>query len=190
MQAAADFTLALWPISIVWNLQASRQVKVAFCLLMAIGILPSIAVILRIRSLPSIASSPDPTHQFGGFILWAATEVWLVIILGSIPPLRPLFLRVFYGIKQVSTGRDSRPTYNTGIGTHQMRSTVHNRTQTDIHNLDGISETESEKRAGSQQGILVVNAYTVEDEERSSYVPKRNKRESTDVEAIRGLMKD
>ncbi|KAF2219404.1 hypothetical protein BDZ85DRAFT_252642 [Elsinoe ampelina] len=112
VQAAGDFILALWPISIVWNLQASRKVKTAFCLLMAIGILPAIAVICRIVSLPSIFSSADPTYDFGGFMLWAVTEVWMVIILGSIPPLRPLFLRVFYGVHPHSSGnRASAPTH-------------------------------------------------------------------------------
>ena len=31
-------------------------------------------------------------------IIWACTENWLVLILGSLPPLRPLFRQVFQGI--------------------------------------------------------------------------------------------
>ncbi|KAG8629837.1 hypothetical protein KVT40_001456 [Elsinoe batatas] len=196
IQAAGDFILALWPISIVWNLQASRKVKIAFCLLMAIGILPAIAVTCRIVSLPSISSSTDPTHDFGGFMLWAVTEVWLVIILGSIPPLRPLFLRVFYGIHPHSSGnRASAPTYEMGTGNNTnhrsgLRSQVIKPTpEAHVGDLDNISEDGSENGlTPGNNGILVVNAYSVEDEGRASY--PRNKRESTDVEAIRHLMKD
>ncbi|PNS16265.1 Saccharolysin [Sphaceloma murrayae] len=102
VSAATDFALALWPVSIVWNLRTSMRVKVGFCLLMAIGILPSIAVVVRITLLPKISGSLDPTYDFTEFMFWAASELWAVIILSSIPPLRPLFLRVFYDIKSKS----------------------------------------------------------------------------------------
>ena len=31
-------------------------------------------------------------------VIWACTENWLVLILGSLPPLRPLFRQVFHSI--------------------------------------------------------------------------------------------
>lgn len=34
-----DIILALYPVSIVWNLQASLKMKIGFCLLMAGGIM-------------------------------------------------------------------------------------------------------------------------------------------------------
>ncbi|PNS21242.1 hypothetical protein CAC42_1021 [Sphaceloma murrayae] len=197
VQAAADLLLALWPISIVWNLQTSQRVKVGFCLLMAIGIVPSICVVLRTLSLPSVATSSDPTYEFGNFLLWAASEVWLVIILSSIPPLRPLFLRTFYGVSRLSSNKPSRPTQQgtdnqTNNGRNSVRSNnAKTTTNTHIAALDGISETESEKGV-DVQGIMVVSAYTVEEEEggRLGAGPEQRKRESTDVEAVRDLMKD
>ncbi|KAF4556138.1 Hypothetical protein D9617_1g080130 [Elsinoe fawcettii] len=198
VQAAADFALALWPVTIVWNLQTSQRVKIAFCLLMAIGILPSIAVILRIVSLPSITSSKDPTYDFGKFMLWGVSEIWLVIILGSIPPLRPLFLRIFYGIHPNSSGKGtSAPTREYGTGAQSqsnLRSGLRsqltkNATEVNLHNLDNISEDGSDSGlTPGPNGIMVVNSFTVDEEGRSSYVGA--KRESTDVEAVKNLMKD
>ncbi|KAG8631332.1 hypothetical protein KVT40_000472 [Elsinoe batatas] len=101
--AATDVALALWPITIVWSLKTSMKVKVGFCLLMAVGILPAIAVIMRMVLLPKISGGDDPTYDFTEFLYWAVSELWAVVILSSIPPLRPLFLRVFYNIKS-STG--------------------------------------------------------------------------------------
>jgi len=40
------------------------------------------------------------THNFvakyARVIIWGSIEQWLIVILGSIPPLRPLFLRIFF----------------------------------------------------------------------------------------------
>lgn len=39
-------------------------------------------------------------------MIWASTELWTVIIIGSIPPLRPLFLRLFSKVSsQVTPSR-------------------------------------------------------------------------------------
>lgn len=47
--------------------------------------------------------------EFFPFLLWAITEMWMVIILGSIPPLRPLFKRIVLGAKS-TTSSTSRST--------------------------------------------------------------------------------
>ncbi|TKX22421.1 hypothetical protein C1H76_5203 [Elsinoe australis] len=121
---AADVILALWPITIVWDLQTATRVKVGFCTLMAIGILPTIGAILRMKMLPYIAHSDDLTYDFYQFMAWGTVELWSVIILGSIPPLRPLFLRVVYGIKSkgASYGTSHGPaTLAGGAGTMASR---------------------------------------------------------------------
>ncbi|KAF2219515.1 hypothetical protein BDZ85DRAFT_43220 [Elsinoe ampelina] len=57
----SDFTLAFWPISIVWNLQTTFKVKLGFCALMAGGVLPAIASIVRTILLPTLIDSTDIT---------------------------------------------------------------------------------------------------------------------------------
>lgn len=56
-----DLILALWPISIVWNLQTALRVKVGFCLLMAVGIVPAAAAFVRIQLLTRLHTAKDPT---------------------------------------------------------------------------------------------------------------------------------
>ncbi|KAF2227339.1 hypothetical protein BDZ85DRAFT_2220 [Elsinoe ampelina] len=102
--AFTDFLLAMWPISIAWNLQTSMRVKVGFCLLMAVGTLPAIASGIRTVKVPSLSKSSNPTKDLADFMLWAIVEFWSIVILTSVPVLRPLFLRVFYGVKNGSYG--------------------------------------------------------------------------------------
>ncbi|PSK57844.1 hypothetical protein B9Z65_9046 [Elsinoe australis] len=106
INAASDIFLSLYPITIVWHLQTSLKVKIGFCALMAAGAIPSLAVIVRTTQLKALSSSKDITWDFGPFMIWASTELWTVIIIGSIPPLRPLFLRLFSKVSsQVTPSR-------------------------------------------------------------------------------------
>lgn len=56
-------------------------------------------------------------------MVWAVVEVGTLIILGSIPPLRPLFLRVVYGVKTLTSRGGTHNGY-TNTSTVQMRSNV------------------------------------------------------------------
>ncbi|KAF4547226.1 Hypothetical protein D9617_52g060470 [Elsinoe fawcettii] len=94
----ADTALALWPITIVWNLQTTLGNKLMICSLMGVGVVPAITVILRMTMLPYLTPGGDLTYDFYHFMLWSTLELWLVIILGSLPPLRPLFIRVLYDV--------------------------------------------------------------------------------------------
>ncbi|KAG8623949.1 hypothetical protein KVT40_008925 [Elsinoe batatas] len=107
--ATIDVVLALYPISIVWNLQASMKMKVGFCLLMAGGIIPAAAGTVKAVMLDFLRKPNDITYEFAPFMTWATTELWLIIILGSIPPLRPLFVRLFRkAASTINSGNGSR----------------------------------------------------------------------------------
>ncbi|KAF2221289.1 hypothetical protein BDZ85DRAFT_265143 [Elsinoe ampelina] len=101
--AVTDIMLALWPIGIVWNLNTSRYMKVSICLLMGLGIIPGIAALIRVWLLVRLHSSSDPTYESGLFILSAAVEAGLLIIVACIPPLRPLFRQAIRGTTITST---------------------------------------------------------------------------------------
>ncbi|KAF2221194.1 hypothetical protein BDZ85DRAFT_284079 [Elsinoe ampelina] len=155
LAALTDISLALWPISIVWNLQTSFRIKLGVCSLMAVGVIPTIGVILRMKMLPYIAHSDDLTYDFSHFMLWGTLELWLVIILSSLPPLRPLFLRVFYGIRS-ATG-------SYGRGTQAVTAGATNR---GTHNgtVNGnVNEMSAMSAAKHKQGITVGTHHVVND---------------------------
>ncbi|KAK3642763.1 hypothetical protein LTR56_010587 [Elasticomyces elasticus] len=43
-----------------------------------------------------INTTSDVTAAFTKLVLWAFIELWLILIISSIPPLRPLFVNMFY----------------------------------------------------------------------------------------------
>ncbi|PNS21557.1 hypothetical protein CAC42_916 [Sphaceloma murrayae] len=140
---ASDFVLALWPISIVWNLQTTFKVKLGFCALMAGGILPAVASIVRTILLPGLFTSTDITWDFGGFMVWSATELWAVIILGSIPPLRPLFLRFFSKVHTTVSSKTRSAFVTYGRGTHN--GNTHNGTQHGVA-LQSMTKSQTDKK--------------------------------------------
>lgn len=115
-----DIALALYPISVVWKLQTSLKMKIGFCVLMGGGLMyvaptlrlcrtplilhsAAISVALRSYYIKTLSDSIDVTYAFTDFMIWGGTELWLVIILGSIPPLRPLFAKLFGKARNISS---------------------------------------------------------------------------------------
>ncbi|KAK0513982.1 hypothetical protein JMJ35_003704 [Cladonia borealis] len=74
--AFSDFVLAIYPVLLLRNVKISTRAKIGLSLLMAGGVL-------------------NTTYALSYLVIWAWTEEWLVLILGSLPPLRPLFLLIF-----------------------------------------------------------------------------------------------
>ncbi|KAF2151505.1 hypothetical protein K461DRAFT_322740 [Myriangium duriaei CBS 260.36] len=148
-----DVLLALFPISIVWNLQTTLQVKIGFCALMGLGVLPAIASFARYHLLHRMYAVQDTSYAEGLFMIWAAVEVGSLIILGSIPPLRPLFMRIAYGESKIriSHGASSRmPTrLASQVGT-ELATSNDKRVAKIVQNMD------------EEERILVSRSYEVE----------------------------
>ncbi|PNS15652.1 hypothetical protein CAC42_4104 [Sphaceloma murrayae] len=96
--AFTDFALALYPITIIWNMTGSRATRIGICAVMAGGLLPFTAAIGRVVHLKTLEQLHDPTKQLVPLCIWAITEQWFVIILGCLPPLRSYFARYFNGL--------------------------------------------------------------------------------------------
>ncbi|PSK53762.1 hypothetical protein B9Z65_7568 [Elsinoe australis] len=156
-----DLILALWPISIVWNLQTAFRVKVGFCLLMAVGIVPAAAAFVRIQLLTRLHTAKDPTYESGLFLLSAAVEAASLIILCSIPPLRPLFIRVIWGPPTLSTGtRTTHPT-----ATAASMGVLPRSHSLSVNNIGSSRAADDEEHGKADQAIVVSKAYKVEAEE-------------------------
>ncbi|KAF4550045.1 Hypothetical protein D9617_19g103500 [Elsinoe fawcettii] len=177
--AFTDFVLAMWPISIAWNLQTSMRVKVGFCLLMAVGTLPAIASGLRTVKVPSLSKSTNPTKDLADFMLWAIVEFWSIVILTSVPVLRPLFLRVFYGIKNSTYGAGTRGASRGGtarataqewsrggtaisqVETGQGKKGIQTLSMSVLDPSKDGSEEELARHAGGFEGVYVTREYDV-----------------------------
>ncbi|WPH01405.1 Hypothetical protein R9X50_00425000 [Acrodontium crateriforme] len=86
-----DFVLGVYPIFILYNVQIAWQTRVGLCSLLGVGILATSCGIGKIVQLKQTGATKDYTYAIGQLSLWAFMEMWLVVMLSCVPPLRPLF---------------------------------------------------------------------------------------------------
>ncbi|UPK97749.1 hypothetical protein LCI18_008684 [Fusarium solani-melongenae] len=86
-----DWVVAILPAFIVWNLQLRRKLKLLSFGILGVGVLASIATIIRMPYIPSYAAKSDKLYKIGFIILWTVVELSLGILAGSLPSLRKFF---------------------------------------------------------------------------------------------------
>ncbi|KAK4235972.1 hypothetical protein C8A03DRAFT_36159 [Achaetomium macrosporum] len=94
-QAFADFFLALLPVHIIWGLQMPAGRKLALIALLGLSTFTGIAASVK-TSLAAelLGHSADPTWGLYALGIWAAVEITLIVICGSVPALVPLWERL------------------------------------------------------------------------------------------------
>ncbi|KAF2152769.1 hypothetical protein K461DRAFT_321730 [Myriangium duriaei CBS 260.36] len=135
MTSVTDLVLALWPISIVTSLSKPFWVKVKVCALMAVGTLPGIFSIIRTTTIPDSTKNIDVTRAYADFLLYCAFELGFVIVLSSVPVLRPLFHQVWNRLRgnhDIGTARVSHTPAQLLTLTHPENS-VKTKTQVTYH---------------------------------------------------------
>ena len=95
LSAFTDFVLAIYPVCIFWSLQIATAKKVVLSALFGCGILAGVCAIVKTVNLSALSTTTDITHDLGALIIWNATEMYIVILAGSVPMLRPFFKRYF-----------------------------------------------------------------------------------------------
>ncbi|KAF2233624.1 hypothetical protein EV356DRAFT_468184 [Viridothelium virens] len=88
--ALSDLVLALLPTYVLWSLQIDRRLKQLLCVLLGLGVIASIAAIVRTWA-SGFLEGADASYHLGILFTWGEVEEWLVIIAMSVPPTWPLF---------------------------------------------------------------------------------------------------
>ncbi|KAJ6446468.1 S-adenosyl-L-methionine-dependent methyltransferase [Purpureocillium lavendulum] len=119
--AAADVFLAFYPIYIIGSLQHMKlRLKIGLCLIMSGGVIAGIAGINKTVAIATITQTQDITYAIAKLNTWVLTEMWFIIIFGSIPVLRPFFVRFSQSIK--ATTGSARSKERTSRSTKTSRS--------------------------------------------------------------------
>ncbi|TKA82831.1 hypothetical protein B0A55_01071 [Friedmanniomyces simplex] len=103
--AASDLALAIYPTYIYWNLQMPLRMKIGLCASTGGGIIACVMATLKTIYIAVINTTNDVTAAFTKLVLWAFIELWLIMIISSIPPLRPLFVKVCYRTSTILSHR-------------------------------------------------------------------------------------
>ncbi|KAH7120463.1 hypothetical protein EDB81DRAFT_914048 [Dactylonectria macrodidyma] len=114
VQVVSDWACAITPFFIVWSLQMHRRTKISVVGVLSLGVLASIAALMRIVSYKYIDVSKYPDDYMvseGRLLLWSLFESSFAIIACSLPSLK-LFTKCLNGSTNRSTGLTPRSRLN------------------------------------------------------------------------------
>ncbi|KAJ6080800.1 hypothetical protein N7499_005674 [Penicillium canescens] len=99
---AADFSFAILPWFVVWDLNMKQKEKITVALGLSLGVFAGVCGIVRTVALSGLNAS-EYIYDTVPMLIWSATESTVTIMCSTIPVLRPLYIRVRYG----KDGKDS-----------------------------------------------------------------------------------
>ncbi|KKK11814.1 hypothetical protein ARAM_002659 [Aspergillus rambellii] len=106
-----DALLAAYPIHLFWKLQMKPRIKIALSVLMGLGWIAAVCSAIKTHELKALTLTSDITWAQPDLLIWASTEAWIVIVVGCVPPIRPLMERVLQRLG-LSSKKTSTPIYH------------------------------------------------------------------------------
>ncbi|KAI1852872.1 hypothetical protein JX265_012900 [Neoarthrinium moseri] len=166
-----DWTCAVLPALILWDVKLRLGVKLSLIGVLALGFVASTATIVRIRYLIAFNSSEEYLLNVANVAIWSIIESGTGIIAGSLASLRPLlkyipFLRDYSSGRTPHSGKTGqRP--GDSYKMDSMRYTHAGAQQTTCkasgdNNWDRLSDTESQKHILNDHTIRVTKDIVLE----------------------------
>ncbi|OJJ96431.1 hypothetical protein ASPACDRAFT_1890849 [Aspergillus aculeatus ATCC 16872] len=88
-----DLVLAAIPVPVIWHTSLSVKQRVAACALLGLGPLAAACGIVKITYVVRLHSRKDLTWSSLDSSIWSASELFVIIVCGCIPPMRPVFVQ-------------------------------------------------------------------------------------------------
>jgi len=107
-----DWTCAIMPALILWDVQMRRKLKISVCVILGMGAIASTATLVRLKAIPSYRNTTDHLYGICEIAIWSVVEIGFGIIAGSIATLKPLFNKIFGSTtdpNSYANDRTSRP---------------------------------------------------------------------------------
>ncbi|PSK57831.1 hypothetical protein B9Z65_9033 [Elsinoe australis] len=158
VSATTDIILSVYPALIFLPLNMSLKRRLGLCVLFSGGVVAAAFAILRIVRTLSIGRGSfiaDFTAESADTVRWSILEIWLVLLLTNIPPLRPCFTRVH-------TQLSSEDSPLVRLSKYVRKSTRSRSSGSDTNGKNsGPTDIEAQRNAPkSQQRLLTVGPMT------------------------------
>ncbi|CAI7607540.1 unnamed protein product [Penicillium glandicola] len=133
-----DALLASYPVHLFWKLQMKLRIKVALSILMGLGWIAAVCSAVKTYELKALTETTDITYAQSSLLMWASTEAWIVIIVGCVPPIRPLMEQVLQRLgltsKKISTPYQYRNSSgHAAYGTNKSNPASHSNFQSNAY---------------------------------------------------------
>ncbi|KAK2606307.1 hypothetical protein QQS21_003238 [Conoideocrella luteorostrata] len=97
-----DLFLALLPATFLYNLDLTLTKKLGLCVLLGLGITAAVFASVKTMFLTSLNERSDITWETYNLYVWSGLELFVIIVCGSVPPIKPVYDH-FFGKPEVST---------------------------------------------------------------------------------------
>ncbi|CAI7567297.1 unnamed protein product [Penicillium bialowiezense] len=137
-----DAALATYPVHLFWKLQMKLRIKIALSILMGLGWIAAVCSAVKTYELKALTETTDITLPTPGaqssLVIWASTEAWIVIVVGCVPPIRPLMERVLQHLGLTSKKTSAPYQYrnssgHAAYGTNKSNPTSHIHVQSNAY---------------------------------------------------------
>ncbi|KAL1592716.1 hypothetical protein SLS60_011132 [Paraconiothyrium brasiliense] len=85
-----DWTFAILPVCLLWNVQMDPRVKLSVVLMLGLGVFASIAPIVRLKFLFGLNDQTKFLENLSPILAWASAEMNAGLIVANLPACRPL----------------------------------------------------------------------------------------------------
>ncbi|OTA95597.1 hypothetical protein M434DRAFT_69178 [Hypoxylon sp. CO27-5] len=162
VNCAVDFILAFLPLTFIWNLRLSLRKKVAVFVLLSGALFSGICAAIKTSQLVHLASRSDFTWEMFWIHIWTGTEIFVIIICGSIPTLSPLWERFSCGKVRVLRAGSKWSGMNISHRKRWKSSSVRRGYDFELSSVNGLSDTglnsrgvatSSDKKSRSQLSV-------------------------------------
>ncbi|OBT68969.1 hypothetical protein VE03_01434 [Pseudogymnoascus sp. 23342-1-I1] len=104
--AAIDIFLTVYPIAVFWQLNMSLNIKIGLSVLFSFGLITAACAIIKTVSI-GLLGATDTTYQLATLDIYSLTEMWIVLIVGCLPPTKQLVTRLVRKARGFSQGKSS-----------------------------------------------------------------------------------
>ncbi|KIW00182.1 uncharacterized protein PV09_08223 [Verruconis gallopava] len=146
-----DFVVCLMPLRIVWQVKIATREKVVLYVLLSLGLVASIASIVRTIVMDKAITTFDITWWGYSVWIWTCIECDLAIICASVPCLRPLSKKFFFFLKTSSYG--TRSGGSNAAETHRMDD-FSKRSRRSVQEIGVRDEKHPEGRVGRLPSVI------------------------------------
>jgi hypothetical protein len=188
-----DVTYVVLPLIFVWNLRLPSRAKIGLTVLLSLGLFAAICSMIKISKTSQLGKTQDITWEFTDLSIWNVAELNVGIIVGSIPPMRPLLSLIYRNTSDAvglsSTSRNKRngtagtaaPSRSNYLMQKDSRAfELDNRSYLESGIMKHVSRTKGEKGT-SEESILIPQGRSIvqtrEVEVSSTYEPDQLERD-------------
>ncbi len=148
-----DVLFALLPCTFIWNLKMDTKKKAALTVALGLSTVTGISACIKVSHMASLTERSDLTWETYHLSVWAGVEIFLTIICGSIPAMKPLWSK-YIRHKSLSRKGMGSSSYRNGCASRNgyQKSTEHSTKSITVRHDFQI---EDEFRASSKSNATV-----------------------------------